>query len=295
MDKTEKILVTGATGTIGSQVVRHLSSRGINSRVAIHSSSKAEMLKGMAVEICWLDYDKPKTMEAALQGIDKLFLLTPDLENQVSMAEQMIDLAKKAGVSHIVRSSAYGVDLEKDFTFARIHGQVEQYIRASGLVYTMLRPNVFMENFIKLYPAIDGKFYLPLGSGKVSYVAVQDIAAVAVEVLTQPGHAGKVYDLTGPEALSMYQITEMLTQALDKSFTYVEVSEDTIRKEMQVAGIPDGSIHALLEAFGIFKASLLSSVTNDIEKVTGRKATTFIQFAQENLHAFKTEIMLKSS
>src|ERR671913_905792 len=216
--KQESILVTGATGNIGSQVVKQLLSDApdVSIKAAVHSSQNVKQVKSDdRVKVIQIDYNKAETLREALNGVDKLFLLTPDVPNAADLASDVIIEAKKAGIKQIVKQSVMGAALEADVGTMRLHRQVEKFIEQSGIPFTFLRPNEFMQNFVNFHsPSIKGNnaFYIPLEDAKVSLVDVRDIAAVAVKSLIdeEDRHRNKTYLITGPEALSYHQVAEIL-------------------------------------------------------------------------------------
>lgn len=287
---TNTILVLGATGNVGSQVVKQLSAIGANVRAAVRSPRKAEALKGNGVSLTEFDTDKPETVQAAFQGVDKVFLLTPLLPNMVELSANLVEAAKKAGVKHIVKSSGMGAEAEPGITVTRWHRQTEKAIEASGIAFTFVRPNGFMQNYANFSgPSIktQNAFYLPVGDGKVSYIDARDIASVATVALTQQGHEGKAYEITGSEALSNQEIAEIISQAVSRKINYVDVSEDAARSEMKQAGMPEVLVEATVELYDLYKAGYASEVTPAVEQVTGKKPISFEQFVRDYVDAFK--------
>lgn len=188
--KQESILVTGASGNIGSEIVNQLLgvTPAVSIKAAVHSRQNVKKVKdGDRVKVIPIDYNESDTLRQALKDVDKLFLLTPDVPNAAHLASNAVTEAKKAGIRHIVKQSVMGADLKADVGTMRLHRQVEDIIEQSGIPFTFLRPNEFMQNFINFHsPSIKGNnaFYIPLEDAKVSLVDVRDIAAVAVKSLT---------------------------------------------------------------------------------------------------------------
>jgi uncharacterized protein YbjT (DUF2867 family) len=237
------ILVTGATGTVGGEVVKQLSSTGQKVRASVYSTTRVtsnDKLK--EVELMEIDYNKPETLATAFKGADKLFLLTPASPKAAELAANLVKEAKKNGIKHIVKQSIMGADSELDVAHLRLHRQAEKMIEESGIPFTFLRPNEFMQNFVNFYcPTIksNNALYLPAGDAKVSFVDVRDIAATAVKTLTDDGngrHIGKVYTITGPEALSYSRVAEILSNVTGKKISYVNVSEEDTRVGMKAMG-----------------------------------------------------------
>jgi len=285
------ILVTGATGTIGSEVVKALAAKpGVTVRVGVRSAAKAEKLLAANVVPVDFDYDRPETIAAAVQGADRVFLLTPFTENQVALAKALIDAAKAAGVKHLVKLSAIGADIEPGIQLGRWHREIEKLVEASGISYTVLRPASFMDNYINFSPpGPDGNIYLPLGTGAVSYIDARDIAAVAAAVLTEEGHYGKAYDLTGPEALTMAEVAKAIGEASGRDVHYVDVPEEAAKKAMLDMQMPAWMVDAMMELHGICKAGYAGGISPLVEKLTGQKPRSFAQFARDRASAWTSK------
>lgn len=284
MNMKNTVLVTGATGNIGSRVVKELSKSHINIRAGVHSPDRIEPIKDSSAELVEIDFNRRETVPPALKGVEKLFILTPLVPNMVEIGIQLVEEAKKAGVRYIVRSSALGADTEPSITLGEWHGAIDKAVVESGIPYTILRPNSFMQNYSNMYARnlkTQSEFYLPLGDGKVSLVDTRDIAAVAAAILTKGGHDNKIYELTGPEAISNYRIAEIFSNVLGRSITYVDASDDDTRKGMKNAGVPDWFINAVMELYGIQKAGYGAVVTPVIEEITGEKPINFEQFVRD--------------
>jgi uncharacterized protein YbjT (DUF2867 family) len=195
MEKT--VLVTGGTGTIGRDVAKLLSKNAVPVRAGVRDQAKAGKQFGPDIALAAFDFEDVASFPNALKGVEKIFLLPPLMPNQVAVTNAFVDAARRAGVRHIVKLSAIGADASPPYTFGKWHAENEQHIRESGLAFTFLRPNSFMQNFINYFPPRDDTIYLPWGNGKASFVDTRDIAAVAAEALTSSEHVGKTYTLTG--------------------------------------------------------------------------------------------------
>lgn len=283
------ILVTGATGTIGSEVVKALAAKpGVTVRIGVRSAAKADKLAAASVVPVDFDYAKPETIAAAVKGADRLFLLTPFTADQVELARAVIEAAKAAGVKHIVKLSAIGADSEPGIQLGRWHREIEKLVEASGISYTILRPANFMDNFINYSPpGPDGNIYLPLGTAGVSYIDARDIAAVAAAVLTEEGHYGKAYDLTGPEAVTMAEVAKAIGEASGRSVNYVDVPEEAVSKAMLDMHMPKWMVDAMMELHGICKAGYASGISPLVKQLTGRTPRTFAEFARDRASAWK--------
>jgi uncharacterized protein YbjT (DUF2867 family) len=281
-----KILVTGAAGTVGSQVVLQLAEKGVQVRAAVHTPAKAAHLAHKNVELAPFDLTDAASVESAVKGVDKIYFLSPPIiQNQTELAFRLIDLAKKAGVKQVVRQSAMGCEMEPGIQLGRWLRAVEKHIESSGIAWTHLRPTFFMQNFIT-FPAMQGNYYLPYGEGKIGYIDVRDIAAVAVSALTGTGHEGKVYELTGPESLGVADVVKTISTASAKDFKYVDVPPEAARAGMIQHGLPEWYADALSELYAGAKAGYAAKVTDTVEKVLGRKPRTLQQFAQDHATKF---------
>lgn len=291
----ETILVTGATGTLGSEVVRQLSnSTDVNIKAAARSVEKIKNLEGDKVKAVPIDYNKPESLKEALKNVDKLFLLTPDVPTAHELASNLVNEAKKAGVKYIVKQSVMGADEDADVGTMRLHRRAEKTIEESGMPYTFLRPNEFMQNFINFQGHSiknNNVFYIPAQEAKVSIVDVRDIAAVAVEALTDNNgnviHKNKAHLITGPEAISYYQAADILTTETGKKIDYVSISDEDARGGMKEMNMNDWLINTILELYNYYRKGNASYVSSAVEEVTGRKPITFAQFAKDYAETFR--------
>jgi uncharacterized protein YbjT (DUF2867 family) len=298
---TETILVTGATGTVGNEVVKQLlAAKGQREEdiivKAAARSANDDTFRNLGVQIAQLDYNKPNTLSTALRGVNKVFLLTPFQSNMVDLTLNLVNEAKNVGVKHIVKQSVLGADAEHEITPNRLHRQAEKIIEESGIPFTFLRPNFFMQNFVTFYSHFiktQGAFYVPAVDAKASFVDVRDIAAVAVQVLScsskngETKHIRKAYDITGGEALSYGQAAEILSKEIGKKVNYVNISDEDARKGMKDMGADEWTINSMIELFGITRAGYLSEISTAVEQVTGNKPITFSQFTRDYAVAFK--------
>ncbi|HZE77527.1 MAG TPA: SDR family oxidoreductase, partial [Nitrososphaeraceae archaeon] len=273
----ETILVTGATGTVGSEVVKQLlSAKGERQEEemrikAAARSANDSTFRNLGIQTVELDYNKPDTLTAAFKDVDKLFLLTPFQSNMVDLTSNLVNVAKNAGVKYIVKQSVLGADAQPAITPSRLHRQAEKIIEESGIPFTFLRPNFFMQNFVTFYSNFiktQGAFYAPAGDAKASFVDVRDIAAVAVQALSGRSgkndtgdHIRKSYDITGGEALSYGQAAEILSKEIGKKVNYVNVSDEDARKGMKDMGADEWTINSMIELFGITRAGYLSEIS----------------------------------
>jgi uncharacterized protein YbjT (DUF2867 family) len=303
-ERRTTILVTGATGTVGNEVVKQLSSilpssSRYNIRAATHSQNKTGRLKQFGnniVETADLDYTKPETVAHALNKVDKLFLQTLPIPNVTDIIiSNLVKEAKKNDVKHIVKLSAMGADSEPGSTILQLHGKEEKIIQESGIPYTFLRPAAFMQNFVTQFGytiRTQNAFYVPAGDAKMSFVDVRDVADIASTILTNnhggsQKHVNKAYDITGKDALSYSQAAEILSSEIGKKISYRDVTEEDARKGMKQLGADDWFIDVILELFRITRAGYGSQTTTTVEHLVRRKPISFSQFAKDYAPAFK--------
>jgi uncharacterized protein YbjT (DUF2867 family) len=291
----ETFLVSGASGTVGSEVVKQLfSSTDVNIKAAARSVEKIKNLEGDRVKAISIDYNKPESLKDALKNVDRLFLLTPDVPNADELASNLVNEAKRTGVRYIVKQSVMGADEDANVGTMRLHRRAERIIEESGIPYTFLRPNEFMQNFINFHGHSiknNNAFYLPLEDAKVSVVDVRDIAAVAAKALTENGdnnkHKNKKYLITGPEALSYHQMADFLSSATGKKISYVNISDEEARAAMKEMGMDEWLISTISELSNYFKKGHASQVSSSVEDVTGRRPISFSQFGNDYAEVFR--------
>ena len=297
MNNGKRILVTGATGTVGSEVVKQLASISSSSdynnniRAAVHGQNKVDKLEQYAdkgVEIVSLDYTKPETISNALDKVDKIFLQTLPTPNVTDISSKFIREAKKKGVKYIVKLSATGAGSEPTSTILRLHGLEEKIIQESGIPYTFLRPSAFMQNFVTQFGntiRTQNAFYVPAEDAKMSFVDTRDIAAISSKILTNNGvsqqYSNKTYDITGRDALSYSKAVDILSNEVGKKISYVDVTEEDAGKGMKQMGADDWFIDVMLELFRITRAGYGSETTTAVEHILGRKPISFTQFAKD--------------
>jgi uncharacterized protein YbjT (DUF2867 family) len=284
------ILVTGATGTTGSEVVKQLAYDEFPVRALVRDPARAEALAGPGVEIVQGDFGKPETLALALAGVTRVYLVAPPGPDQVALEAAFIQAAKTAKVKHIVKLSALGAGADARWRWGRWHAEGERALKASGMAYTILRPNAFMQNMLGFVPDIlqTGAFHVPAGDGRIGMVDVRDLATVALKTLTEKGHEGKTYEITGAESLSYHDVAAKLSKALGKTVKYVPADPSDARLAMAKGGVPDWLADALIELHA-FSASGGGDVTTPVVSDLARKQPfTFDEFARDFAPALAT-------
>lgn len=274
------ILVTGATGNVGSEVAKALNKRGIKVRAGSRDPRKLSGLDGVASVKA--DFEDPSTFDAALDGVSGLFLIAPPADaNAPAKLKPVIDKAKARGVGHIVFNSSFGANLNEQAPLCI----VEHLLTQSGVNYTILRPNFFMENFSSGYiaPSIKQQrsIFLPAADAKTSFIAVRDIGETAAASFADK-HYNREFDLTGPEALDHAEVAQIITDAAGVEIKYHPLSEqETIFGAKQI-GMPQPMIDYMLMLYQAVRAGHTAPVTEDVQRVTGRPPIRFADFAREH-------------
>ena len=235
------------------------------------------------------DLSKPDTLVPALAGIGTALLTSSPDPNQAKLQNNFIDAARRAKLGHLVKISAMGAALDSPVSFCRWHAETEQYLKHSGIPYTVLQPNFFMQNMLSFAPTIaaEGKFYGSMKDGKASFVDIRDIAAVAAATLTGDGHAGKTYRITGPEILSFADIAAKLSFALGKPVTYVDIPRTALVQAMTGSGLPDWQAEGIAGLYDWGAKGGFAEVTSVVTDVGGKQPISFDEFARNFAPAFQ--------
>jgi uncharacterized protein YbjT (DUF2867 family) len=279
------ILVTGATGNVGKPMVELLSDAGVPFRAFVRDPERARAVLGADVDLARGDFAESTTLDAALGGADRMFLLSGNSE----LETDALGAAVRAGVGRVVKQSALGVGLDPP----PFHRRIEETLESSGLGFTHLRPTAFMQTLAGYLPALidaEGVFRLPAGEGRVAWVDTRDISAVAFRALTEDGHEGKAYPITGPEPLSMAEVAEKLSAATGRRIRYEDVPRDTAHELMVERGLPAPFADFLVAFYGPVRDGATDFVTYTVPEVTGAPGRTFAAFAEEHASAFAGKV-----
>ncbi len=279
------VLVTGATGHIGSALVERLQQAGASVIAGSPSGRAVAGAPGRAI-----DFANPATLRQAFEGVDTLFLLFPLVPNKVHLARNAVVAAKAAGVKHIVRSSGAGADPASPMAIGRLQGEIDQLVIDSGLPFTLLRPNSFMQNWVNYYAGMvkGGQVYLSHGQASTAFVDVADIADVAAVVLQNPAaHAGKAYTLTGPQALSVSEVLAAIAKAGGHAAQYVPVNEEAAVASMKQMGMDDWTVGIMSSLNQVIANGWAAGVSGDVQAVTGHAPRDFAAFARDNAAAWR--------
>lgn len=274
------ILVTGATGNVASVLIPALRDAGQEVRALVRDESKAQSLRDLGVEVVIGDMEKPETLQRAVAGVDKIFLVTSNGPTGATQAKNVIEAAKAAGRPHVVRLSAFGPPKAR---MIRHHREVDQALEESGLPYTLIQPTFFMQNVMMAAQTVssDGVVYMPVRDGRLGMVDVRDVADVALKILTSEGHESKSYVLTGPASISFHDVADGLSKAIGKKVTYVDVPMDAARGSMVGMGVPEWIADGFSELFEGFAEGFADLTTQNVEHLTGHPARSIETFARD--------------
>ena len=283
------ILETGATGRTSGEVVKALLAKGEQVRALVRDPQTAGAIQGPGVELVVGDLEKPETWDAATQGVEKVFLLSPEGLQMAELHGKFADAAKRAGVRHLVRMSMLVSNPDSPLAIAKWHGKADQSVADSGIPYTIIRPAPFMQIILGSARMIasDGMFSGAQADGKVGVIDTRDIGNVVATVLTSDGHEGKTYPLTGPEALSMGDLAGKLSAVLGKEVKYVNVSQDKAKDDLMAMGMPDWMADGWVAIAMMISTGAANMVTPMVQEVTGKEPGSFDQFARDFADAFR--------
>lgn len=287
---SERILITGATGAIGSFLTDLLIAEDKKVQLMTRSPERARAFKARGIRTFVGDFAAPETLLPALAGVEKLFLLSGADPQQVQLQGNMIEAARKSDIRHLVKLSASCAGPDLPTPIKRWHYETEQQIIRSGLPYTFLRPNCFMQNTVKWARTIRDKgiFYMPIEDAVVSQIDVRDIAAVAAVVLSSQGHEGQTYELTGPEALSFEEVADHFSTVLNKPVRYVRVSYEESCQHMIESGMEEWLAAAVTQTYRFMQAGGAAHVTDVVARLTGSAPISFSEFAHDYAATFQS-------
>lgn len=269
---TAPIAVTGSTGRLGGRVARLLAGQGVAQRLVVRDASRAPDL---GAEICVATYADAPAVEAALAGVETALMVSGAEEpDRVASHTTFVDAAVRAGVKHLVYISFYGAAPDATFTLARDHYATEEHIKASGLAWTFLRDNIYLD-FVPLFAGEDGVIRGPAGDGRFAAVAQDDIADCVVAVLLDPeAHSGRTYSLTGPEAISLDEAAAVLTEKTGRTVTYRDETIEEAYRSREKYNAPQWQVDAWVSTYTAIAAGELAAVTHDVEFLCGHRATS---------------------
>jgi uncharacterized protein YbjT (DUF2867 family) len=287
------VLVTGATGNIGSALVPLMTARGAKVSALVRDPSRAESILGDNVSFKVGDSADPASLRAAVEGVDSVFLACGNVGDQVAYECAVIDEAARAGVPQIVKLSARGAAPDAPVAYWRRHRQIERHLSTSGVPAVVLQPSFLMSN---LFAAADhvrqrGMLFAPAGLARISMIHPADVAAVAAVTLTSEGHSGRTYVLTGPEAITYDQVAADLSAATGHSVGYADIPAEVAGPALVDAGLPPFAAEQIVAIFAELRKSVQSQTTDTVRTITGRTPRSFSDFARDHASAFSAGVV----
>ncbi|HUO87345.1 MAG TPA: SDR family oxidoreductase [Thermoanaerobaculia bacterium] len=280
-----QILIIGGNGTVGRHVVAGLLRQGARARALVRSRARATAIEGTGLPMVVGDLAEPASLDAALEGVGRVFLLSSPSPRTAELHGNLIERARRAGARHVVRVSALGASRTSPGELLRGHGEAEELLESSGLGFTHLRPAWFMQNLLAYAPwiAAHGELAVPIGRGTLAMIDARDVARVAVAALTADGHEGRTYRLTGPEALDFTGVAAGLSEVLGRPVRHRQLAPQEGRRQMVAGGMPEWLADSLLALFTHAPVDPPAEVTGDVEAVTGAPATPLATFARDHV------------
>ncbi len=292
-----KVLVTGATGHVGAHLVRALAEQGVPQRAFVRDPGRAVRVLGPEVELAVGEFDDPASIARAMDGVDRLFLACGNVPGQVEYECAVIDQAVAAGVGRIVKLSGPRAELDSALIFERWHGEIERHLVRSGLPHVVLRPRSYMTNLLAYAETVRqaGQVFAAAGPAAITYVDVHDVAAVAAVTLIEEGHEGRIYEPSGPEAITHDQIATDIGAAIGSRVSYVDVHEEVARQAMLADGMPEVVTEFILGFFASVRTGNLAQPTDAVRSLTGREPRSFGQFVRDHVAVFRPEAIPEAS
>ena len=278
-----KVLVTGATGNVGSQVIRELLERGVPVRAFVRDPGKASAMLGEGVELAVGDFGDPESLRRALEGADGVFLACANQPRQVEYETRVIDAAREMGVRRIVKLSALGAEVGSPVAFWDWHARIEHHLRASGIPSVILRPSFSMANLLASAEAVQytGKLFAPAGDAGISMIHPRDVGAAAAVALIGDGQEGETYTLTGPAPITFEGVAGYLSEAVRREIEYLNVPDEAAQQSMTEQGLPEFAAAQIVTVFGVLRHGAQEQTTGTVRSLTGRGPRAFAEFARE--------------
>jgi len=282
------ILLTGATGKTGSATATELSNLKVPFRALIRSEEKRDEIEALGGEVIIGSAENRETIDQAMMGIEKLLIILPNCENQLEMEMQLVDSAKAEGVKQIVYMSSVEADEECTSPIPKLHWDTEVYIKDSGLQWTMIKPNFYMQNFIGSAKTIveQNKFFLPMSDGKTGMIDTRDVGKVIAKVLSEEGHEGQSYQITGPETLSFYNVAEKFSSVLKREVLYVDMPMDAYKNILSQFLTNQWHLDSVIDLFAGIAEGGIEYKTDTFEELIGTPPRSLEDFIEEHRNLY---------
>ena len=285
------VLVAGATGTVGSTLIPLLRARGVDVRALVRDPDRAQRISAAGAEIVKGDFSDPVSVRAALDGVDAVFLACGNVAEQVDYECAVIDEAEKSGARRIVKLSARRAAEGSPVAYWHWHPMIERHLRASSTPATVLQPGFLMTNLLGAAEGVrhQGMLFAPATGAEIAMIHPSDVAAGAAGALTESGHDGRTYVLTGPEALTYQRVAEDLSAQIGRRIGFVDIPPAAATAALIGAGLPAFAAEQVVRVFDALRQGAQSTTTGSVRTLTGRDAHPFADFAPDYAGAFASE------
>ena len=284
----EKIIVLGSTGNIGNTVLRNLQNRNVEVYAGVRSESNFNKIESLGAKPIIVNFTDQDSLNNALAGMQRVFLVTPLMQNPEVVTQMVVNAYKENGLKHLVRSTASGADSNGQIQMARWAGASEDLIKDSGINYTILRPTSFLQNFINYHSHTikeHSGFYAPVGDAKYAMLDIHDLGEVAALALTSENHFGKTYELSGL-AYNNEEIANAVSEVVGKKVSYIDIPDEKAKESMLSNQMPEWMVNAMMELNYIIKQGWAAGYSEDFRNLTGKEYTTAKSFFENNKDAF---------
>tara|TARA_B110000014_G_scaffold87957_1_gene60514 strand:+ start:1223 stop:2080 length:858 start_codon:yes stop_codon:yes gene_type:complete len=284
------ILLTGATGKTGSATAKALNEKGITFRALIRNEEKRGDIESLGGEVVIGSIENKEAVDQSMVDVETALILLPNSENQLSLEKQLVDSAKQAGAKRVVKMSSIEATPDATSPIPKLHLESEEYIKQSGLNWTMIKPNFYMQNLLASAGTIkdQGKIFLPMGEGKTGMIDTTDVGKVLAKVLSEDGHESMNHEITGPEILSFYEVAEIFSKGLDKQVDYVDVPLAAYKETLGQFLTNQWHLDAVIDLFKGIADGGIEEKTDTYSELMGESPKSLSEFISENSFIFKS-------
>ena len=284
------ILLTGATGKTGSATAKALNEKGITFRALIRNEEKRGDIESLGGEVVIGSIENKEAVDQSMVDVETALILLPNSENQLSLEKQLVDSAKQAGAKRVVKMSSIEATPDATSPIPKLHLESEEYIKQSGLSWTMIKPNFYMQNLLASAGTIkdQGKIFLPMGEGKTGMIDTTDVGKVLAKVLSEDGHESMNHEITGPEILSFNEVAEIFSKGLDKQVDYVDVPLAAYKDTLGQFLTNQWHLDAVIDLFKGIADGGIEEKTDTYSELMGESPKSLSEFISENSFIFKS-------
>ena len=285
------ILITGATGKSGSATARALNKLGQTYRALIRNPEKEEELKALGAEVIIGSIEDNQSLVNAMSGVEKVLILLPNSENQLALETQIVDVALQSGTKHIVKVSSIEATPDATSPIPKLHVESENYIKASGLEWTMIKPNFYMQNLLGSAATIkeQDKIFLPMGEGKTGMIDTRDVGKVIAKVLSEDNHTSKNYAITGPEILSFHEVAEKFSNVLERNIDYVDMPMAAYKDILSQFLTNQWHLDSVIDLFIGIAEGGIEDKTNTYKELMGEEPKSLEEYIKEHAFIFNSQ------